>query len=71
MRFFRISQLEVMKVAEHKVKLAQLGRKFGLADLPSRELQPVTLYQLVAIDEDTALRGRGAAPAPGIVLICP
>lgn len=71
MRFFRISQLEVMKVAEHKVKLAQLGRKFGLADLPSRELQPVTLYHLVAIDEDTALRGRGAAPAPGIVLICP
>ena len=67
MRFFRISQLEVMKVAERKVKLAQLGRKFGLADLPSREMQPVTLYHLVAIDEDTAPRGRGAAPAPGIV----
>src|SRR6266567_1948403 len=67
MRFVRIAQFEVMKVAERKVKLAQLGREFGLADLPSREMQPVALYHLVAIDEDTALRGPGAAPAPGVI----
>ena len=33
---------------------------------PRVRCDPVTLYHLVAIDEDTALRGRGAAPAPGM-----
>ena len=67
MGFGGVTHLEVMKVAERKVKLAQLGGKFGLTDLSSREMQRVALYDLVAIDEDAALCGAGAAPAPRVV----
>src|SRR5882757_3083828 len=54
-RFGRIAQFEVMQVAQSDVELAQLWREFRLTDLPSREMQPVALHNLVAIDEDTAL----------------
>src|SRR5713101_4837745 len=67
MRFGRITQFEVMQVAQRNVMLAHLGREFGLADLASRQMQPVALHEFVAIDEDTALGGTGTAPAPRIV----
>ncbi len=62
-----VTHFKVMKVAERNVKFAQLGRNFGLADLSSREMQPVALRDLVTINEDAALCGPGAASAPGIV----
>ena len=38
MRLVGVAHLEVMKMTERKVKFAQFGREFGLADLPSREM---------------------------------
>src|SRR5436190_1936482 len=67
MGFGRITQFEVMQVAQRNVKLAKLGREFGLADLSSRQMQRVALHDLAAINEDAALGGAGATPAPRVV----
>src|SRR5262249_24565782 len=67
MRLVRVTHLEVMKMAERKVKFTELRREFGLADLPSREMQRVTFHHLITINEDSALRIPGAASAPGVI----
>src|SRR5207302_1188354 len=60
-------ELKLVEMAQRDVKMAKLGRELALIQQRAREMQLVTFSDLVPIDQDAALRGTGAASAPGIV----
>ena len=67
MRFRCVAHFEMIQMTQCNVKLAKLRRKFRLTDLSACEVRSVVLGDLVAVNQNTALGGAGAAAAPWIV----
>src|SRR5262249_13837719 len=69
-RLGRITQFQLVEMAQREVKIAEFGRELRFLDERACEMQLVPPGDLITVHQDTALGRTSASPAPGIVK-CP